>query len=112
MAERDGQLVFRNHLTLMAAQLNGLCTGLQIAAQTNQPIGDCTHKLIENLLKDCREMWSGRVVEHLPSLNGGESLGDYVVLAESLRGVAFSFLQPDDFEELRRTMPFGLSPKK
>ena len=111
MTDPTASKVYRNHNTILAAQLSGVCTGLQVAAGTNQPVGSLTAEFMRRVVADCRQSWEGRFIENVPELTEEATVGDYIIIAEALKASAYVFLSPDDFEEVHGRTTFGLAPK-
>ena len=109
MSQGTPTKVHRSGVTLTASLLDGFCRGLLFAAQTGQTVGETTRQLAAKLRKDALTDWEGRFTQDLPNFGAESTLGDFLVLAETLKAAAFAFLNPDEFEEVRKGSAFNLA---
>jgi hypothetical protein len=92
----------------LAFQLDGLCRGLEIAAQTQQPVSQLTIEVLSKLEADMLGVSSGEWIDGWPATNNSATLGDLLVKAETLRAAIQGFFSPEELSEYQSVAGFDL----
>jgi hypothetical protein len=92
--------IIRSGRFILFFQLEGLCSGLQLALEKGSPTSSATIQLMKKLRADFLKLVNGLCVENFPEIDESFTVADLLIYAEVLKATSASFLEGNEVDNI------------